>query len=367
MHFDFLSSRFLGNPLEAWLWFLAIIFTGLLLRNFLSRLLSKLCFNLLKKYFKSVGVEKFVSLLSRPVSFFILVLIIYIASNRLEFPQEWHLVPRHEFGLRMSIFKIFETLLVFSFTWILLRLADYFGLVLLYRARQTEGRYDDQLVPFLKGGVKIFLFVIAMLFILGHVFELNVTSIVAGLGIGGLAIALASKDTLENLLGSFLIFIDKPFTIGDMVKVGSVQGNVEEIGFRSTKIRTLDKTFITVPNKKMIDAELENQTVRTYARCRTIIALTYSSTKTQIQSIVNGLQQVLNNHKMVKDGATVFFTNFGSSSLEIEIIYLVKTTNMDEFAAIRQEINFLIMEMVEKHGCSFAFPTQTVYLHKEQE
>jgi MscS family membrane protein len=180
-----------------------------------------------------------------------------------------------------------------------------------------------------------------------------------------LAVALASKDTLENLLGSFLIFIDKPFTLGDLVQVGNVRGHVEEIGFRSTKIRTLDKTYVTVPNKRMMDAELENQTERTFVRCRTIIGVTYSTTREQMKSILSDLRVMLNTHEMIHEGSTVFFTTFNSSSLDIELIYLVKTITLDKFSAVREDINFKIIEIIEKNGSSFAFPTQTIFLQKE--
>jgi MscS family membrane protein len=351
---EILNQKFWGNTLENYLWFAGIIIAGLIFRNLISRLVSWILFNLLGKYFKTVGIKKFVELLSRPFSFFILMLIIYLAFDRLEFPLEWHLVPRHQFGLRMSMFKIFESLLIFSFTWILLRLTDYIALVLLYRAEKTETKMDDQLVPFFRTSLKVVICIVVLFIVLGKVFELNVASIIAGLGIGGLAVALASKDTLEN-----------PFTLGDLVQVGNVRGHVEEIGFRSTKIRTLDKTYVTVPNKRMMDAELENQTERTFVRCRTIIGVTYSTTREQMKSILSDLRVMLNTHEMIHEGSTVFFTTFNSSSLDIELIYLVKTITLDKFSAVREDINFKIIEIIEKNGSSFAFPTQTIFLQKE--
>src|SRR6185369_10292037 len=124
----------------------------------------------------------------------------------------------------------------------------------------------DQLVPFLREAIKIIIGVFSFFFILGAVFHINIASLIAGLGIGGLAFALAAKETLENLLGSFTIFLDKPFVVGDVVKVGSAEGTIENIGFRSTRIRTLEKTLLTVPNKKMVDAELDNLTERVVRR-----------------------------------------------------------------------------------------------------
>ncbi len=294
------------------------------------------------------------------------MLIIYAACNKLHFPDEWHLVSEQEFGVRMTLNKIFQTVLVFSFAWLLLRVIDYVSLVLIERARLTETKSDDQVIPFLRTAAKFILVSIAFFFVLGAIFEFNIASIIAGLGIGGLAFALAAKETLENLLGSFLIFLDKPFTLGDLVQVAGVRGHVEEVGFRTTKIRTLDKTLVTVANKKMIDAELENQTSRTFVRARTMIGLTFSTNQEQIKSIIADIKNYLHNHKSLRDNATVFFTNFGVSSLEIEIVYFVVTADLDVFSMVKEEVNFQIMEIVVKHGSSFAFPTTTVFLQKEK-
>ncbi|HNR18705.1 MAG TPA: mechanosensitive ion channel [Bacteroidia bacterium] len=361
----FLEQKFLGNTLESYLWFAGILIAGLIFRNLISKLFSYLFFNLLSKHFKTVGVDKFSDLLARPFSFFILVVIVFLAFDRLEFPHEWKLVPGHQFGVRLVLFRLFQIAVIFSITWVLLRVTDYIGLVLTTRAEKTESRMDDQLVPFIKSAIKILLCVVSLMIVLGKVFELNVASIIAGLGIGGLAIALASKDTLENLLGSFLIFLDRPFTIGDLVQVGSLRGHVEEIGFRSTKIRTLDKTLVTVPNKRMTDAELENQTERTFVRNKIILGLTYSTTKEQLQNFIGDVKDYLSNHKQVEKDFTVHFINFGASSLDVEIVFFANTSSVGDNAIIRDEVNFSIMDLMRKNNCSFAYPTQTVYLESD--
>lgn len=366
MHSSFLQQKFLGNTIEGYVWFAVILIVGLVFKNLLSRLISYLLFNLLSSHFKSVGVKKFTGLLSKPFSFFLLVIVIYLAFDRLEFPNEWKLAPGHQFGVRLVLFRIFEMAVVVSVTWLLLRITDYVAMVMMARAEKTTSRLDDQLVPFAKSAVKILLCVIALLIVLGSVLRFNVASIVAGLGIGGLAIALASKDTLENLLGSFLIFMDRPFTIGDLVQLGNLRGHVEEIGFRSTKIRTLDKTMVTVPNKRMTDADLENQTERTFVRNKTIIALTYNTTKEQMQLLLDDLRNYFDHHKMILTGTSVNFINFSASSMDVEIVYFAKTISVDANATIREEVNFAIMDMMQKNNCRFAYPTQTIYVEKKE-
>lgn len=367
MQADFLSQQICGNTIENYLWFAGIILVGLIFKNLISRFLSYILYQFLSKYFKSVGVRTFVELLLKPFSFIIFLMVVYIACNQLHFPEEWHLASEEEFGVRMTLKKVFQTVFIFSVVWMLLRVIDYIGLVLFERAKHTESKTDDQLIPFLKTAIKVIIIFMAMFFILGAIFEFNIASVIAGLGIGGLAFALAAKETLENLLGSFLIFLDKPFTVGDLVQVAGVRGHVEEVGFRSTKIRTLEKTLVTVANKKMVDAELENQTERTFVRAKTIIGLTYSTSELQIKNIISDLKHYLKQHESLRENPSVNFTNFGVSALEIEIVYFVVTTDLDFFAEMREQINFKIMEIVAGHNSSFAFPTTTVYLERPQE
>ena len=365
MIFDPLSQKIIGNTIENYLWFAGIVLVGLIFKNLISRALTYLLFNLLKKYFKTIGVQKFVDLINRPFSTTIFLLIIYVACNRLHFPDEWHLVSENEFGVRMTLNKIFKGLLICSITWTIIRIADYVGLILKQRSLQTESKMDDLFIPFMISAIKAMIIVISLLIILGSVLELNVTSIIAGLGIGGLAFALASKDTLENLLGSFLIFLDRPFVVGDLVKVGLLRGHIEEVGFRSTKIRTLEKTLITVPNKKMMDAELENQTERTFFRHKFIIGLVYSTSAEQLKKIIADIHNSLDAHSLIRDGSNVNFVSFGSSSLDVDITYFVLTKDADVFEKVREEINFKVMEIVASNGSSFAFPSTTVYLDTE--
>ncbi len=364
---DPLQWTFLGNTVENYLWFTGIFLVGLFFKNLISKLISYLLFNVLRKYFKSIGVQKFVDLTTRPFSITIFLLVIFIACQFLHFPEEWHLASGKEFGVRMFLDKLFAVALLFCVTWTVLRIMDYIGLVMKERAKHTVSKMDDLFVPFLVSAIKAMIIIFSLFVMLGGIFKLNVASIIAGLGIGGLAIALASKETLENLLGSFLIFADKPFAVGDLIKSDGLYGHIEEVGFRSTKVRTLEKTLITVPNKKMIDAELENQTVRTFYRYKFNIGLVYSTTAEQLRKIMGEIRDVLDENPLVVENPTVFFSEFGNSALVITIIYLVSTSDYDTYASTKQDINFKIMEIVSANGSDFAFPSTSVYLEKEPQ
>jgi MscS family membrane protein len=362
---DVLNGTFFGNSIQAYLLFLAIILAGLIFKRVISQLLSRLLFRFIKKYAKGIEASEFVELLTKPISLFILLITVYLAFDRLEFPHYWKLVPAERPGLRMFLSRSFEIALILSLTWIVLRMVDFFTLVLNYKARLTEAKANDQLIPFFKEVLKILVIIISFFFILGFVFNLNITSLVAGLGIGGLAIALAAKESLENLLGSFTIFFDKPFVIGDLVQVGNITGNVERIGFRSTRIRTLEKSFVTVPNKKMVDAELDNLTLRMQRRAEFVLHLSYESNAEQIRSIIRDIKQLLDTHSHTdhKEGRVHFLT-IGNSSLDITVSYYVNTSNADIFMVAKEEINFGIMEIIARHGCTLAYPTKTLYLHQ---
>ncbi|MFY9308487.1 MAG: mechanosensitive ion channel domain-containing protein [Bacteroidia bacterium] len=346
---------FLGNTLEDYCWFAGILLVGLIFQRLLSKLLTLFVFKFLQKYTTGVGYERLLALLKRPMGVFVILIFIYLAFNRLDFPEEWHCGPIEKFGLRMVFYRTFQVMIVGSLTWILLRVVDFFGVVFLHRASLTETKTDDQLVPFIKETVKVVICIFSVFFILGAVFELNVASLVAGLGIGGLAIALAAKESLENLLGSFTIFLDKPFVIGDQIKVGSVEGKVENIGFRSTRIRTAEKSFVTVPNKKLIDNELDNFSLRTQKRVTFTLGLVYETKSDQLKNIVAEIFNAIENHEFVTKGETrVRMYGFDINSVNIMVLYFIDSIEYDIYLNVREEINYRIIEIVEKNGSRFA-------------
>ena len=175
---------------------------------------------------------------------------------------------------------------------------------------------------------------------------------------------MASKESLENLLGSFTIFFDQPFTVGDIVIVGNITGSVEKVGFRSTRIRTFDKSLVSVPNKKMVDAELDNLGKRDVRRVKFYLGLTYDTKIDQIKKIVSEIENLIKNHKLTTENCMVKFQEFGASSLDILIVYFVNSPDWEDLTNVKQEINFEIMNIVKSNNSDFAFPSTTVYLEK---
>ena len=357
---------FWGNPLSNYAWCVGILAFGILFRQVLSKGLSWVAYKVLRNYSKDdLGFKKFLELLKKPFGFFIAIITIYFAFSHLNFPAYWHIAPRDEWGLRMLLFRGMQTLIIISFTWIILRIVDFGGLILLQRAALTESKTDDQVIPFVKESVKIIVCIIALFSILGAVYNMNITSLIAGLGIGGLAIALAAKESLENLLGSFTIFFDKPFIIGDLIKVGNVEGNVEKIGFRSTRIRTLEKTFVTVPNKKLVDTELDNLTNREIRRVKFDFGLRVDTPPETLHQVINEIRLCINNHPMRFEEVSVHLFELGSSAINIRVIYFVNAADWNTYMDMRQDINFNIIDIVKGNGAKFAYPTQSIIMENQ--
>ena len=233
------------------------------------------------------------------------------------------------------------------------------------RAAKTSNKMDDQIVPFAIEIAKVMVIILGSLTVMSSVFDVNIAALATGLGIGGIAIAMASKESLENLLGSFTIFLDKPFTYGDIVTVNGYTGTVEKVGFRSTRIRTFDKSIVTVPNKNMVNAELDNLGLRPIRRVKFNIGLTYGTPVESIKKIVAEMEMMINNHpNTTQDGARVRFQEFGASSLDLLVLYYVDSPDWELLVDTRQAINFNIIEIVHAQGSDFAFPTTSVFLEK---
>lgn len=266
---------------------------------------------------------------------------------------------------RVVVGRGLHGLLFFAFFWFLFRMVDVASEGLKGSRWSKEHSASRALVPLGARVTKVALLaaaVVALLSELGY----PVASLLAGLGIGGLAVALAARSTLENLFGAFSIGADQPFREGDFVKIEDFVGTVEAIGLRSTRIRTLDRTLISLPNGKLADMRVESFTARDRIRLACTVGLVYSTTVAQMREVLAGLESRLRRHpKIWPEAVVVRFKEFAASSLDIEIMAWFQTSDWSEFQVIRQDILLEFMEVVEKAGTSFAFPTRTVHLAHE--
>ena len=219
-----------------------------------------------------------------------------------------------------------------------------------------------QFLPLLRRALKIFILLVGGILIIQNI-GVDVGSLLAGLGIGGLAVALAAQDSLANFFGALVLLVDRPFKIGDWVTVNGVDGDVEEMGFRSTRIRTWHKSLVTLPNKALSSATIENWAKMNKRRVKQTLHLTYDTPPQKITQFVAGVEKILRDNKDVdQDFILVKFTDFRDSSLEILIYYFTITTAWLEFLAIRERNNCSFLVLAKELGINFAFPTRTVHL-----
>ncbi len=258
--------------------------------------------------------------------------------------------------------NILEIALMAGFVWLFYNLADVFAKYMTVVTERTENTLDDQLVPLIRKTLRFFIVVMGVILILQNN-GYNVASLIAGLGIGGLAVALAAKDTLANFFGSVTIFVDKPFRIGDWIKVGDVEGTVEEVGFRTTRVRTFYNSLISVPNSNIATTDIDNLGMRQYRRFRTMLNLTYSTTPLQMEAFVEGIKAIVKaNTNFRQDYFEVHFNNMGAHALDV-LVYVFFDVP-DWSTELQQRHNFLleILRLADEVGVEFAFPTQTLHV-----
>jgi len=248
------------------------------------------------------------------------------------------------------------------------RLVDILDYYLARWAGKTETKLDDMLVPLVRKSVRIAVVVVVAMFILDQIVE-DITTLLAGLGVGGLAVALAAQDTIKNFFGSLMILLDKPFQVGDRIVIGGHDGPVVEVGFRSTKIRTLEGHLVTVPNSLIANEKVQNIGKRPYIRRLMNVTITYDTPPEKVLRAVEILRELLDDHEGMDPEfpPRVYFNDFNADSLNIIVIYWNHPPNYWDFLAFNQKINMQIFERFNGEGIEFAFPTQTLYLANDDK
>lgn len=229
-------------------------------------------------------------------------------------------------------------------------------------AAKTESTLDDQFVPLLVKALKILVVCVGILFVLQN-YGFNITGLVAGLSIGGLAIALAAKDTIQNFFGSLMIFVDRPFQIGDLIKGSDITGTVEEVGFRSTLIRTPHNSLTSIPNGNIANMTIDNLGKRERRRFKIELALTYDTPVALIETYIAGLKRLMLEHPLtIKDRCHCYFSSMGDVSLNILFYTFFDTTDWTKEMEAKEELMFDLMKLAETLGVRFAFPTTTIHI-----
>jgi len=277
-------------------------------------------------------------------------------------------LPDLQLPVRISGTLFFIARLVMSFSAVLFcsRTIDLFSEIFISKAELTESKLDDQLIPLVKRAGKTLVWILGMVFILQNM-GVQVTALVAFGSVGGVAIALASKDTIENLFGSLVVFIDQPFQIGEYVVIdGSIEGVIEEVGFRSTRIRTLEKTLISVPNAKIAHCTVNNFAKIPERRFKCTIGLRYDTTTAQMESFIDALRTYLTEHDQINsETVLVYFSNMNSFSLDIMVMAFINSNQWIDLVQFKHEAFLQFMKIAEQHDVGFAFPTTTIELENQ--
>ncbi len=278
-----------------------------------------------------------------------------------------------ENGIRTSLgdgwTKIARVIAAIAVAYALYRLVDVIEFYLNRLVGKTETKLDDMLVPVVRKAMRVTIAIVAVLLISENILGANVKSLLLSAGVGGIAIALAAKETIANFFGSITIFADRPFQMGELVKIDGHYGPVEEVGFRSTKIRTIEGHFVTVPNSVIANSIVENVGRRPFIRRTSNITITYDSGHKKAKRAVEIIKEILANVPEVNTDPEklprVYFSDFNDCSLNIYMSYWVKPPDYWLYHEVNQRVNLEMMKRFEAEGIEFAFPTQTLYLKKE--
>lgn len=348
----FFDRIFFNNTVLDYIWTFLIILFAILLKRILARYLAKAVYRLFHRKWKDLNQYKFVDLLLQPLSLFLLVTISIIALYRLEFPTSFN-ITIYRYRLQSILHTVGIILQIVSFTWLLLRVIDFIAALLERRANLTLDQTDNQLIIFFKDFLKVVICIIGLLMLLHMAFNYNVGSLLTGLSIVGAAIALALRESLENLIASFIIFFDKPFTTGDAVKVQQITGNVERIGLRSTRIRTGDKTYVTVPNKQMVDSILDNLSLRSEIRGEVLLHLNLATPPAKIEALTDEVKHYLSQVPEVQH-FNVLFNDIRLQAFIIFIEFFTNPIDHNRFTEIRQQLNLFVLQTLEKQEIRLA-------------
>jgi MscS family membrane protein len=302
--------------------------------------------------------KNFLLPIAKITSFYLIVLVLSVLIRVLHLPVE----------IWAWIVVVINTLKPFLIMVIFYKIVDVVAAYFTSLAAKTASTLDDQLVPLLRKTLKALVILVGTLFILRDGLDLDIIPFLTGLSIGGVAIALAAQDTIKNFFGSIMIFIDKPFQVGDWVTSGEIDGTVEEVGFRSTRIRTFRNSLMYVPNGKIADAVVDNHGLRQYRRFTTTLTITYDTPPVLIEQFVTGLREIIKAHpKTRKDLFHVYFNNLSTYSQDVMFYMFFEVPTIQEELQSRHEILIQIVKLAQTLGVKFAFPTQTLHMESSME
>lgn len=346
---EMLDTTWYGNTITEWLMSMVIILGAIIVARVLHWFFKTQMRKLTSRT-KSNLDDLIIDTVEEPVMMGVVVVGIYWGLERLHMSDT----------AQMWVNRLYHVLTVINVTWFLARFAD--ALIRQYLAplaERSDNNLDDHIVPIIRRGVKMMIWIMGIVVALDNA-GYDVGAVLAGLGIGGVAMALAAKDFVANIFGGLTVYADKPFKIGDRIQVGGYDGHVTDIGLRSTKIKTLAGRMVTIPNFKFTDSFVENVTAEPSRRIEIGLGLTYGTSPEKMEEAIAILATLVSDKSDVLEPEfNASFSKWNESSLGITFIYFIKVGN--DFWKIQDEVNRAILQRFNAAGLSFAFPTRTVY------
>jgi len=346
------SSKYLGLYIWQIIGILILVLLSFVVHKIFTLVIEKIIIELLVKYGYRKLAANLIKPIAAPISYLIIFPILMVLVPVLQLPVSF---SRYLIIALRALWPVFLTIVAY-------RLVDIFGIYMMKVAEKTESTLDDQLVPLLRKVLKTFVIIIGTLFVLINL-NISIIPFITGISIGGLALALAAQDTIKNFFGSLMIFIDKPFQIGNWITSGEIDGEVEEVGLRSTRVRTFRNSLIYVPNGILADRTIDNHGLRVYRRYYATLAITYDTPPRLIEVFIEGLNKIVKNHPHTrKDKYHIFMNDFGDSSLNIMFYIFFEAPNWALELQYRHEIIIQILKLAEDLNVRFAFPTRTLHM-----
>ncbi|RKY62810.1 MAG: mechanosensitive ion channel family protein [Candidatus Latescibacterota bacterium] len=355
------SRKFLNNAVWQWMALLGVIIVALMIGKIVAYFLNRQGQWLIEREKLKTG-GMILKCLSRPTSMLILAGGLYISGTFM------NLQISEKQDLRWFWMAACQTIAVLALGWAGYRLVDVLEVFLRKLTSKTRTQLDDQLVPIIRKALRIFVVIVVVLFIAQNIFRWDVGALLAGLGIGGLAFALAARDMLANFFGSVTIFTDRPFQMGERIKLQNYDGVVEQVGFRSTRIRTLDGHLVTIPNSLVANSTVENIGRRPYIRRVMNVTVTYDTSPEKLTRAVEIIREMLDarkEHFPPDKPGRVYFSEFNDCSLNIIVYYWFTPPDWWKYLEFTHDFNMELLRRFNEEGIEFAFPTQTLYVKQD--
>ena len=351
---EFFTKTFYGNTIVEWSISLGIVLASLILAKLLLWLTKNIVTKLTKKT-KTKLDDIIVDMIEEPIAFGLILLGLWYAIKLLTFPE----------NISTFIGHVYYILILFDIAWLINRL---FGALvkeyLVPLTEKTKSDLDDQLLPLFVKGLKVTVWLIAIIVGLNNA-GYNIGALLAGMGIGGIAFAMAAKDSVSNLFGGFTIFTDKPFVLKDRIIIEDVDGIVEEIGIRSTKLRTLAGRIVTIPNSVFTNGIIENISSEPNRKIVLNLGLTYDTNETDLEKAIDILTDINKNNEDTEEKVLISFNAFNDFALNIVFIYYIKKD--ESIMKTQTKMNLQILKQFNENKLEFAFPTQTIFTQMQDK